>query len=165
MEVFNMLPIGTRCEVIDNALYMSTSQTTDHQRISMRISAQLEVFTFQSGIGETFAGPCDVYLNNGDVVVQPDILFVKSERKGIIELKGIMGAPDLAIEILSSNVAHDTERKLRLYEQNLVPEYFIIDPQTKDVLHYLLVSDTYYLQPGVKAGQLYIRQLDLTINF
>src|SRR5476651_2311274 len=96
MEVFEMLPEGTRCEVIDNVIYMSPSPTTDHQRLSLRIANKIYNFLIDNALGEVFAAPCGVYLNaGGENVVEPDILFVKSERGSIIEKKGIIGAPDL----------------------------------------------------------------------
>jgi len=166
MEVFEMLPEGTRCEVIDSALYMSPSPTTDHQRLSLRIANKIYNFLIDNPLGEVFAAPCGVYLNaGGENVVEPDILFVKSERGSIIEKKGIIGAPDLIIEILSSNMKHDKVTKLELYQRNAVPEYFIIDPDTKQVWHYMLVADAYVLHNDKQVGILNIKQLDLQINF
>jgi len=165
MEVFEMLPEGTLCEVIDNALYMSPSPTTDHQRISMKISSRIELFISEHSLGEVFASPCDVYLDNGDNVVQPDVLFIKAERSSIIEQKGIIGSPDFVIEILSSNMKLDKETKLELYQRNAIPEYFIIAPDTKEVSHYLLTDGLYQIQPEAPAGQLNIQQLSLLINF
>jgi Uma2 family endonuclease len=165
MDVFEMLPEGTLCEVIDNAIFMTPPPSTDHQRISMKLSARIENFISELNLGEVFAAPCGVYLDNGESVVQPDLLFVKSERSFIIEKKGIIGSPDFVIEILSTNLKLDKETKFNLYQRNAIPEYFIIDPETKQVWHYLLIGDIYMLQNATQAGQLNIRQLDLQINF
>ena len=37
MEVFSMLPEGTLCEVIDNAIYMSPAPTPNHQEVLAEI--------------------------------------------------------------------------------------------------------------------------------
>jgi hypothetical protein len=37
VEVFNLLPEGTLCEVIDNSLYMLPIPTTTHQRVLLDI--------------------------------------------------------------------------------------------------------------------------------
>ncbi|OKS88282.1 hypothetical protein RG47T_3748 [Mucilaginibacter polytrichastri] len=95
--------------------------------------------------------------------MQPDILFIKKERESIIQNQGIYGAPDLIIEILSTNKIHDQERKLELYRQNLVPEY-IIDPETKDLWHYLL-KDNRYIQKSSDKGKLFIEQISLELIF
>jgi Uma2 family endonuclease len=165
MEVFEMLPEGTLCEVIDNAIYMSPSPTTDHQRILLRISGQLDTFLATNLLGEIFIAPCDVYLDNGYNVVQPDILFIKSAKSFMVEKKGIFGTPDFVMEILSTNAKFDKETKLNLYQRNGIPEYFIIDPENKQVWQYLLIDGLYGLQPDTPAGQLNIRQLNLQVNF
>ena len=48
----------------------------------------------------------------------------------------IVGAPDLVIEVLSSNWYHDTVRKLKKYKNAGVREYWIIMPEQKEVLVY-----------------------------
>jgi len=165
MEVFEMLPEGTRCEVIDNALYMSPSPTTNHQKILLRISSQLDNFLFNKSMGEVYITPCDVYLNDGYDVIQPDILFIKEERRNLISKNGILGRPDFVVEILSTNEKFDKVTKLEIYQRNAIPEYFIIDPDTKQVWHYVLVSDIYVLHDDTQLGILNIKQLDLQVNF
>jgi Uma2 family endonuclease len=165
MEVFEMLPEGTLCEIIGDALYISPSPSTDHQDILGDIFSEIRAKCKAGQLGKVYLSPCDVYLDNGDNVVQPDILFVKADRVGIIEKKGIMGAPDFVIEILSANIKLDTEMKMALYQRNLIPEYFIIDPSTKKVLHYSLTNNAYKLQADSGAGVLNILQLNLQINF
>jgi len=165
MEVFNMLPEGTLCEVIDNVLYMSPSPTTDHQRILLNITYEIKSSLKQQPLGEVFVAPCDVYLDNEENVVEPDIIFVSNEKAGMVKRKGIYGAPDLLIEILSTNVVHDKKRKLELYERNGVAEYIIIDPDTKEVWHYLLEDNRYSLQSDSTNGKIEIRQLSLKIDF
>lgn len=165
MEVFNMLPEGTLCEVIDNTLYMSPSPTTQHQQLLTDLSTDLNYFVRQHALGKVLVAPCDVYLNDEHNVVQPDLLFIKKDRVYIIEKKGIIGAPDLVIEILSTNKTHDQERKLDLYERNAIPEYIIIDPDTKQVWHYLMQDGKYLLQKDTLAGKLTISQLKFEVAF
>lgn len=165
MEVFNLLPEGTRCEVINNTLYMSPSPTTDHQRILFDLAYQLRFAIKDTDLGEVFIAPCDVYLDAAQSVVQPDIVFVKNNRRNIVQKKGIYGSPDLVIEILSSNKNYDKKKKFELYERNGIEEYIIVDTDTKDVLHYLLINSKYELQTTSAVGKLIIRQLELAITF
>ena len=165
MEVFNMLPEGTLCEVIDNTLYMSPSPTLYHQQLLTDLSTDLNYFAKKNALGRVLVAPCDVFLDGEQSVVQPDILFVKKERESFLQKKGVIGAPDLIIEILSTNKTHDQTRKLELYERNQVPEYIIIDPETKQVWHYLLKDKQYITQPANESGKLLINQLNLLITF
>jgi Uma2 family endonuclease len=122
MEVFDMLPEGTLCEVIDNALYISPSPTTDHQRILFDIASEIRTYAKANNAGEVFISPCDVYLDAEQSVVEPDIIFIRADNASIVQRKGIYGAPDLLIEILSTNINHDKKRKLELYERNNVAD-------------------------------------------
>ncbi|GAB3925188.1 Uma2 family endonuclease [Mucilaginibacter myungsuensis] len=116
-------------------------------------------------MGEIFAAPYDVYLNEGgENVVQPDLLFVKADRSDIIQKKGVVGSPDFVIEILSTNDKLDRQTKLELYQRNRILEYFIIDPETKQVWHYLLVDGVYELKTS-QAGEVDIQQLSLKVKF
>ena len=92
-------------------------------------------------------------------VVEPDILFIRSENLSIIQKNGIYGVPDFIIEILSGNIIHDKKRKLKLYEENRVPEYIIIDPESKEVWHYVLCDETYHQLLNEQPGRFYIQQL------
>lgn len=165
MEVYEMLPEGTFCEVIDNTIYMSPSPSQNHQELLGNLLADILFFLRKNPIGKVYSTPFDVYLNDGRNVVQPDIFFVTKDRLNVIQSKGLMGAPNIAIEILSSNKQHDQQRKFDLYQQNRVPEYVIIDPDTKEVWHYVLNNGAYQAKTDVIPSQLHLDQLDLTINF
>jgi len=62
-------------------------------------------------------------------VYEPDMLFVAREREEIIAERGIQGAPDLVIVVLSaSTAAQDRGVKFRTYQQAGVRELWLIDP-------------------------------------
>lgn len=164
MEVFNMLPEGTRCEVIDNTLYMSPSPSTEHQKILLKIAGQLNLFTEKNNLGDIFIAPCDVYLSNSTDVVQPDIIYISRSKNDFIQKKGIYGSPDLVIEILSSNQDYDTRKKFDLYQNNQISEYIIINPDTKEVLHYLL-DDGKYKQISSEKTKLILKVLNIEVTF
>jgi Uma2 family endonuclease len=64
-----------------------------------------------------------------DQTSEPDILFVSKARLHIIEKKGVVGAPDLVIEILSAGTTgHDRGPKFRAYKRAGVSEVWLIDP-------------------------------------
>lgn len=71
---------------------------------------------------------------DGNRGVQPDIVFVTAARRHIITEDGIRGAPDLVIEILSPSTARrDRTVKCHLYERHGIPEYWVADPDAKQV--------------------------------
>jgi Uma2 family endonuclease len=164
MEVFNMLPEGTRCEVIDNTLFMSPSPTPNHQKILLKIAIALSNWVENNALGEVLIAPCDVYLTDGADVVQPDIIFITKQNIAIIKKRGVYGSPDLVIELLSSNSGYDKEKKFELYQKNGIAQYIIIDPETKAVWHYLL-KEGKYEQAISEAGKLSISTLNSSITF
>lgn len=125
-------------ELINGVAYptygMTPAPNLEDQRVSVRlvnaIFNALEAAKLKNGGGEceVFSAPVDVYL--GDGVFQPDAMIVcdpakKSER-------GIEGAPDLVVEILSpSTASKDMTRKRWSYEAAGVPEYLIVDPEER----------------------------------
>lgn len=120
-----------RYELIDGDLYMVPAPKVDHQTVSKNIALRLEQHVRASGCGRMLYAPLDVVLGEGDTrsVVQPDILFVSSERLGIVTDDEIAGAPDLVVEILSQGTAkRDTGVKRALYARSGVREYWIVDP-------------------------------------
>jgi Uma2 family endonuclease len=135
-------------EYIDGAVYMSPSPSTQHQRISMRLSTRL--FNYLEGKEcEVFHAPFDVELHNekmdGNKIIIPD-LSVICDNNGLLENKYV-GVPTLIIEILSpSNQSHDLVFKLNLYMQYGVKEYWIINPMLNAVIVYTLNNEGQYQQ-------------------
>ena len=129
---------GNRYEVIEGVLYMSPSPIFRHQKILRKLSMFLSNWVEQTKNGELLFAPMDVVLSDQDVV-QPDILFISTNRLSIIEEKNIQGAPDLLIEILSEgNRRHDEIVKRDLYETHGVQEYWIVDPVLETIKVYRL---------------------------
>jgi Uma2 family endonuclease len=67
--------------------------------------------------------------------VQPDFLLVRQTNAAIIADRRIREVPDLLVEVLSpSNPEQDTETKRGAYARAGVAEYWIVRPQTRDLL-------------------------------
>ena len=143
MEVYRMLPEGTRAEIINGTLYMSPAPFLDHQRIIIELSSSLHDFVKEGSLGEVFTSPVDVYLNQQNAY-QPDIIFVASENSSILKEDGIYGAPDLIIEVLSPGTSKsDLTKKKPVYEKVGVKEYWVVDPKTKLAIGFRLIKNKY----------------------
>ena len=143
-------PEGERCELIEGRLYAMATPTMAHQHVSREIFARLYLF-LQGKPCQVFYAPFSVRLNadeSDDTVVEPDILVVCDEKK-LEDGKGVVGAPDFIVEVLSPSTAkHDKVTKHRLYQRSGVREYWIVDPDDK----LLMVN---ILQNGRYMGQFY----------
>ncbi len=157
LEVFDTLPEGTLAQLINNHIIMSPSPSYTHQKISMSLSNKIFLFTEKNALGVLLTAPFDVYLDVKNVY-QPDILFVSEQRKHLIEEKGLKGAPDLVIEILSPHTAsYDLDEKMEVYARNGVLEYWMIEPHEKRAKGYELSDKEYKLmadETGVLTSKL-----------
>lgn len=145
LEVYRMLPEGTRAELINGRLYMSPAPTLSHQRAILKLASQILNLVKKNKSGEAVISPVDVYLDRKNAV-QPDIVFVSDENKSILKEDGIYGAPDLVIEVLSPGTKKfDLDKKKKIYEKYGVKEYWAVDPKTKESLGYQLKSSKFVL--------------------
>jgi len=126
------LDVGERYEVIYGEAYAMAAPNTQHQEILTELLGQFYVY-LRGKPCRVYAAPFDVRLfyeedESDDTVVQPDITVICDEKKRGYE--GCRGAPDLVVEILSpSNTSIEMERKLKLYQDAGVREYWIVDPE------------------------------------
>lgn len=151
---YRQLPEGAPYELIRGHLVMSPSPTVRHQRLVFRLGTALHSHLQSSDEGgEVLLAPMDVHLSD-DTVVQPDVLYVSPDRSDRIEKTEITGAPDLVMEVVSPSTSHrDVFDKKRLYEQNEVREYWIVDPESETVEVHALVDDEFTLhERHVGAG-------------
>jgi Uma2 family endonuclease len=165
VDIYRMLPEGTRCEVIFNELSMSPSPSREHQSILIKLTALLFQFLEENKNGTLLTAPFDVYFEKEQSVVQPDLFIVLNNEQHIIKKNGVHGVPSLIIEIISTNRAYDTQRKRALYEKAGVKEYFLIDPENKKVTLLTLEAAGAYQQTYEEAGLLKSQLLRCSLSF
>ena len=135
LEDYQHLPESEtkRYELLGGEIVMAPAPTFKHQDILLKLVYRLKSFVESHRSGSVAVAPLDVTLSEEDVV-QPDILFISRERRGIIQEDGIHGAPDLVIEILSPATAgRDRSFKRTLYARSGIREYWLVDPETKSI--------------------------------
>jgi len=116
------------CQLINGKVIMTPAPTTDHQKIIRELD---RIFMKKVPDAELLFAPVDVFINEHNVF-QPDLLYVAEERKEIISKRGIEGAPDLVIEILSpSTMLNDRYNKSAVYFEHGVKELWLVDPNNK----------------------------------
>ena len=125
-----------RWELINGVPYdMTPAPNVEHQRTSSRLHGAIfhllkEGGKTSGGECEVFAAPIDVFLPNEESVYQPDLVIVCDPSK--VAPHGIVGVPDLVVEILSPSTAtRDLWHKRNSYETAGIPEYLIVDPEEK----------------------------------
>lgn len=123
------LPEGTRAELIDGELYNMAPPNRKHQEIiSGLIWLLCDYIQRKGGSYKAYVSPFAVNLNADDsTYVEPDALVVCDPAK--LSDRGCEGAPDFVVEVVSpSSVRMDYVKKLNLYLEAGVREYWIVDP-------------------------------------
>jgi Uma2 family endonuclease len=145
-----------RVELIDGVAVFMSGVINLHTRITEVITSNIYAFRTlwkKKKTKEnkpkyfTFHAPFDVILfpDNEDIslskiVVQPDIGVALMEKCHKTYIKG---APELVIEVTSSNITYDFKTKYDLYEKAGVKEYWIIIPKEKLLIINTLLDGKY----------------------
>jgi Uma2 family endonuclease len=146
---------GFRYEVLNGELHMTPPPTIAHQNVVTKLAARMHNFAEQASKGIVLVFPVGVQLPGQPVPVQPDIVFVRADRRDIIGEDYVEGAPDLVVEVLSpSNWLYDRREKLLAYQQAGVPEYWIIDYRARTVEIRVLEEGKYALLEEFSSGEM-----------
>lgn len=145
------------CELINGELFMSPAPNLTHQIVLSNLNDIIKAYARKTG-GIAMFSPVDVYLDQKNVF-QPDLLYVRKENLGILKERGLDGAPDLTVEIISpSNGFKDRNQKRKLYQKFGVKEYWIIDPANRSIEIYDFVFDEtpvlYLVEEGTVTSKL-----------
>ena len=143
-----------RLELFKGVVYkMSPAPSMYHQKVSRDLTIILGN-KLKNSFCNIFVAPFDVRLlssknskidNDIYTVVQPDLCVICDQSK--LDARGAIGAPELMIEILSpGNSKKEMRYKYDLYQEAGVLEYWIINPENKTILIYVL-------KEGIFVGQ------------
>jgi len=153
-EDYSTLDDDRRYEIYDGALIPRQPPTPDldHQREAFGLAVLLRKFVLENRLGEVFISPVDVVLDARNVV-QPDLLFVSGERASILQPRGVFGAPDLVVEVISpGSIQRDRQEKRELYARFGVREYWLVDSAAHSV-EVLSFLDGQYQVHAFAVGQ------------
>jgi Uma2 family endonuclease len=150
---------GKRYEVIDGQLYVTPPPITEHQGAASALHGYIWHYVRERQLGRVYFALIGVVLDDENGL-QPDLVYVARERLEIVSRRGIEGAPDLVVEILSpSTRARDRGIKLRRYAAAGVPHYWIVDPRTRALEAYHLGERGYALTGKHGPGSVFHPEL------
>jgi Uma2 family endonuclease len=133
-----------RYEYIDGVIYQMASPGISHQLIHAHLYAHLYDW-FKGRTCRVFSAPFAVTLANdaqkSKNVVEPDLLVSSDYRDQRDAHDRYTGIPALVIEILSPGTRSlDQVKKLNIYLDGGVNEYWIVDPRDRKVTRYSFVN-------------------------
>ena len=124
------------------AVMMSPRPSVDHNRVVSNLNRIFQVY-LRGKRCEAFSDGVEVHFDEANVFV-PDAMIVCN--RDIIRRKGIFGAPDLVVEVLSPHTAkNDRGDKKDIYEQYGVREYWLAEPLARSVEVYVLQDGKFRL--------------------
>ena len=167
-----------RVELIDGIRHLMSGVSKWHTRVTIKLSRYIDQF-WDLLKGEkyfVFHAPFDVILFpeeellKSKTIVQPDLgICLKEKVKGD---NVIVGAPELIIEVTSTNLDYDYRIKYDLYQKAGVKEYWIVNPKERIISAYILDDNKnkfkevvyFELQKNSKIVSEVIEGLEIDLN-
>jgi Uma2 family endonuclease len=139
---------GNRYELLDNEILVSPSPRVMHQAVQLQL-ALLLARSLPSGL-RLLTAPMDVRFGPKRQL-QPDLLVIQDEGLEAVRVERV---PLLVVEILSRGTrGRDLIKKRRVYEQEGVASYWVIDPAVPSLLALELVDGAYVEVARVEGAQ------------
>ena len=136
VEVLDALPDdGQRYEIIDGELFVTPAPADVHQLVLGELHARVHAYLRGSSVGKVIFSPADV--RRGDRTrnrVQPDLFVVRLTEGRRPAHPFALGDLLLVVEITSpGNPRYDYQTKRTLYLQNGIPEYWVVNPDARNI--------------------------------
>ena len=139
-------------ELVSGRLEFPTMPNMLHQDIVKFLVMVLDVFVKAEHLGRVYFSPLPVHLFPG-TFREPDNVFLKSHR--IKDKRKPPEGADLVMEVVSPGTdarERDFEDKRSDYAKAKIPEYWIVDPETKTVTVLTLWGKNYKVHGEFKPG-------------
>jgi len=149
---FVALDDDDRRELIDGELVEIEVPKRTQERVVMRLGAVLVAFVEKRG-GEVLASGYKIRITERRGVM-PDLQLYRTGNEPDVDQEDglVRGRPDLVVEVISPNSRrYDRVVKLGYYASLEIPEYWIVDPETK-TLERLTYSKKGYVIASTHEG-------------
>jgi Uma2 family endonuclease len=134
-DIERMPEDGRRHEIIHGEYVVNALPRIRHQLVSLNLQTLLHLFVRETGIG-LIIPPAEILFPDDDLFA-PDLIYLSNERRNRLTEKRLVGAPDLAVEVLSESTRrHDEIEKRITYEKFGVVEYWLVDADANSVKVY-----------------------------
>jgi len=132
------------------------SNNLTHQSILKFLLGLLDFYLTQYQLGQVLPAGFPMYFDKKQPAREPDLLVVLNEHTGRIQRTRLVGAADIAVEIVSpESDDRDHGRKFVEYEAARIPEYWLIDPLRRIAdIHILDDEGRYQRNPLDTQGRL-----------
>ena len=124
-----------KMELDDGELYLMPRPRFVHQFLMRLLASYIQMYldTFEQPPAEVHHEAVTILSRERGLTLVPDLIVILRARADIVVGGYAEGAPDIAVEILSSDRNRDLVRKRQLYAAAGVREYWIVDPAADSV--------------------------------
>ena len=136
-----------KMELDDGELYIMPRPRREHQSVLFWLIWHIADYirSFSDPPAEAYPDLVVVLSRDPRRVLVPDLVVILADRSNIFQGGYAEGAPDIVVEILSTDRSRDLIRKRRIYADAGVSEYWIFDP-VNDTALLLELRDGDYVQ-------------------
>ena len=150
-----------RVELVDGRIIAMPPPGKLHGRVQHRLSLLVGTHVVEHGLGEVLGSDAGFVLERnlygGDTVRGLDLAFVSRDSdQRILTDEDFVGAPDLAVEVLSpGNTRADMRLKIRQLLNAGARHVWVVDPGKRQVIaHSLDGARTYYDDDTLRGGDI-----------
>lgn len=147
-----------RLELFRGKIFKMGAPNTMHQTVVLNLGRDFSNY-LKGKTCRVFVAPYDIRLPSKGrtrdeeitTVLQPDVCVICDPSK--IDERGICGAPDLVVEILSpGNSKKEIRDKYELYEEAGVKEYWVVNPTEQNIFAFVREPEACFGPPKIYTG-------------
>ena len=125
-QFVQLIEDGQKADLLDGVIYMASPDSPGAARVNGFLYGLLDFYVAEFELGEVY-GPRSAFRLADTYAPEPDIAFVRQDRLGLWKGSIFRGAPDVAVEIVTTDsVGRDTSVKRKVYERGGAGEYWMI---------------------------------------
>ncbi len=142
----------TYAEWVNGKVIMTSPASQLHQRLVSFLDQFLGLYVYYRGLGRILTAPFQMKLPHSGR--EPDVLFVARAHLERLRTNYLDGPADLVVEVVSpESTGRDRGEKFYEYEAAGVPEYWLLDPQTRRAEFYRLDEEGRYQLIPLEEGR------------
>ncbi len=130
-EYFEITDEDSLCELFYGELIMHSPASRRREELFRFLFTLLTIYNEKKKLGAVLGSRFAMRFR-GDLIFEPDIIFVEKKRERNIKDTYLEGPCNLVIEILSKTTRnYDLNEKRRVYRNHAIPEIWLVDPDKK----------------------------------
>ena len=139
-----------KMELDEGELYIMPRRRTGNQFLQSRVMLHTDNYLdgFDDPPAQVFHDVIVALSLESRILFAPDLVIILEGSSAVVSDRMVEGAPDIVLEILSSDRRRDLVRKRQVYAEAGVPEYWIFDPRA-DTATLLELRDGVYVERAV----------------